>query len=103
MKDIQPFFRPFKGCEGGFLRCLFTAMLVLWLAAVSACRTTSGASAEAMGCAVGDVDILKSRYSREGITTTWCARCKQKLYRCVSNPDRSRVECRPVEVRDECS
>jgi hypothetical protein len=97
------FFSPLvKGSEGGLWYSVLAALLVLCLAAIPGCRTTSGATAEAIGCAVGDVEIVKSRYSREGITTTWCARCKQKAYRCVSNPDRSRVECRPAEARDEC-
>jgi hypothetical protein len=102
LKDFQAICPPFTSNEGGFLNSFFAALLVLCLAALPGCRTTGSASAEAIGCAVGDVEILKSRYSREGITTTWCARCKLKTYRCVSNPERSRAECRPAEARDEC-
>lgn len=69
---------------------------------VSACGGKSGITARAIGCPVGDVDILKSRYTREGSTTIWCARCEQKIFRCVSNPDRSRTECRPAGSGDAC-
>jgi hypothetical protein len=78
LKDFHAICPPFTNNEGGFVISFFAAMLVLCLAALSGCRTTSSASAEAIGCTVGDVEIVKSRYSREGITTTWCARCKLK-------------------------
>jgi hypothetical protein len=47
------------------------------------------------------VDIVKSRYSRQGSTTSWCAKCKSKLYYCVSNPEHSRVECKEAAA-DSC-
>lgn len=58
------------------------------------CKTQSTMTAGAIGCSTMSVDIVKSRYSREGSTTVWCAKCKNKLYHCVSNPGRSRVECK---------
>jgi hypothetical protein len=71
--------------------------IVILAAAVCAspgCKTQSAMTAGATGCRTVSVDMVKSRYSREGSTTVWCAKCKNKLYHCVSNPDRSRVECK---------
>ena len=62
--------------------------------ALSGCKTQSAMTAGATGCRTVSVDIVKSRYAREGSTTVWCAKCKDRLYQCVSNPDHSRVECK---------
>ncbi len=69
-------------------------MLVMVVCALSGCKTQSAMTAGATGCGTMSVDIVKSRYSREGSTTVWCAKCKNKLYQCVTNPERSRVECK---------
>jgi hypothetical protein len=69
-------------------------LLLALVCALSGCKTQSAMTAGATGCRTISVDIVKSRYSREGSTTVWCAKCKNKLYHCVSNPDRSRVECK---------
>jgi hypothetical protein len=69
-------------------------ILVALACAVSGCKTQSALTAGATGCRTISVDIVDSRYSREGSTTVWCAKCKGKLYQCVSNPERSRVECK---------
>jgi hypothetical protein len=70
------------------------ALLLVAVLAVAGCKTQSALTADATGCTSTQVDILKSRYEREGTTTAWCARCKGKTYHCVSNPERSRVECK---------
>lgn len=78
-------------------------ILAAVLAAVlCGCKTQSALTADATGCSRGGVDILKSRYSREGTTTAWCARCKDKTYHCVSNPDRTRVECKEGNPGNVC-
>lgn len=78
-------------------------LLVIALAGVVAgCKTQIGLTAGATGCGVTDLDVIDSRYSREGITTAWCAKCKEKIYQCVSNPERSRVQCRPANSSDPC-
>ena len=78
-------------------------LLVTALAcAVSGCKTQTALTSGATECGVTDVDVIKSRYSREGTTTAWCAKCKEKIYHCVSNPERSRVECRPANPSDPC-
>ena len=69
-------------------------ILVLVVCALSGCKTQSAMTAGATGCRTISVDIVKSRFSREGSTTVWCAKCSNKLYHCVSNPDHSRVECK---------
>jgi hypothetical protein len=70
--------------------------------ALCGCKTQSTMTAAATGCRTISVDIVKSRYSREGSTTVWCAKCSNKLYHCVSNPDHSRVECKEVANPDIC-
>jgi hypothetical protein len=78
-------------------------LLVMALAgAVAGCKTQTGLAAGATGCGVTDLDVIESRYSREGTTTAWCAKCKDKIYHCVSNPERSRVECRLANSSDPC-
>jgi len=69
-------------------------VLVAVVLGLPGCKTQSAMTAGATGCGSSNVDIVKSRYSREGSTTVWCAKCKNKLFYCVTNPDRSRVECK---------
>ena len=69
-------------------------VLVALVFALPGCKTQSALTAGATGCGTTQVDIVNSRYSREGSTTVWCAKCNNKLYHCVTNPDRSRVECK---------
>jgi hypothetical protein len=69
-------------------------LLVAVVCALSGCKTQSAMTATATGCGTISVDIIKSRYSREGSTTVWCAKCKNRIYLCVSNPEHSRVECK---------
>lgn len=76
-------------------------MLVMVVCALPGCKTQSAMTAGATGCGTMSVDIVKSRYSREGSTTVWCAKCKNKLYQCVTNPERSRVECKEASS-DNC-
>ena len=69
-------------------------VLAALLCCVAGCKTQTMLTANATGCRTISVDILKTRYAREGSTTQWCAKCSNKLYHCVSNPERSRVECK---------
>ena len=70
------------------------SVLVVLVLALAGCKTQSAMTAGATGCRTISVDIVKSRYAREGSTTVWCAKCSDKLYHCVTNPERSRVECK---------
>lgn len=69
--------------------------------ALCGCRTQSSMTAGATGCGTMSVDIVNSRYKRDGSTTVWCAKCKGKLYQCASNPDHSRVQCKEA-APDAC-
>ena len=69
-------------------------VLVVLVLALAGCKTQSAMTAGATGCGTTKVDIVNSRYAREGSTTVWCAKCSDKLYHCVTNPERSRVECK---------
>ena len=75
--------------------------LVAAVCVLSGCKTQSTMTAGATGCGTLSADIVKSRYSRAGSTTVWCAKCKNKLYHCVSNPEHSRVECKEAAA-DTC-
>ena len=69
-------------------------LLVLAACTLAGCKTQSAMTAKATGCGTMSVDVLKSRYSREGSTTIWCAKCKNTIYLCATNPEHSRVECK---------
>jgi len=80
----------------------FICVLIAITLALSGCKTQGALTADSTHCRTMDVDVIKSRYSREGSTTVWCAKCKDKLYLCVSNPPRSRVECKEA-APEACS
>ncbi len=82
------------------LKVLLPALLVAVL--LCGCKTQSALTADATNCGRTQVDIIKSRYSRDGTTTAWCAKCKGRIYHCVSNPERSRVECREGNPENVC-
>jgi hypothetical protein len=69
-------------------------LFVVVACALSGCKTQSAMTSRATGCRTMSLDIVKSRYAREGSTTVWCAKCKEKLYLCVSSPDHARIECK---------
>lgn len=77
-------------------------VLLLLMLTLSGCATQSALTAKATDCSRGQVDIKDSAFKQRGITTTWCAVCKNKSYLCVTNADRSRVECRPVRAEEVC-
>ena len=70
------------------------AVVIALACSLAGCKTQSSMTAKSTECNTVSIDIIKSRYSREGSNTVWCAKCKNRLYLCVSNPDRSRVECK---------
>jgi len=47
-------------------------LLVALAGAVAGCKTQTGLTAGATGCGVTELDVIESRYSREGTTTAWC-------------------------------
>jgi hypothetical protein len=61
---------------------------------LAGCKTPTALTAQATGCGVTEIEIVDSDYKRQGATTAWCARCKERLYQCVTTPGRDRVECR---------
>ena len=77
--------------------CLFV------LLALAGCATQSSRTADAVGCRRNDIDILNSQYKREGSTTVWCARCKDNIYKCVGNAEKTRLECRPATADGGCT
>lgn len=75
----------------------------VWLMLLAGCATQTSRTADATGCRRGDIDILNSQYKREGSTTVWCARCKDNIYRCVGNAEKTRLECRPASADGGCT
>ena len=79
-----------------------TLAAILFLACLAGCATQTGRTAAAVDCSRMDVDILDSVYKRQGSTTTWCAKCKDKVYRCVSNAQKTQLQCREAVPEDGC-
>lgn len=79
--------------------CVAAACLAALLAG---CTSQEALTAAALDCDRRQVDILKSRYREQGVTTTWCAACRGERHRCVGNADRTRAECRPAQPGDGC-
>ena len=59
-------------------------------------------TAEATGCSKRDVTVVSSEFKRKGFETAWCAQCKDKRYQCVTNADRTRVECFEAKEGGPC-
>ena len=82
------------------MRSILLAVVAATL--VCACKTPTAMTARATGCSTKDVEIVDSRYKREGSTTAWCARCKGKVYICAASTSRDRVECREAITGSPC-
>ena len=80
----------------------FFLLVSAMLPALVACKTSTGLTADAIGCGVTDVDIIDSEFKRRGVTTAWCARCGDKVYQCATTPERDRVECRESAPGGPC-
>ena len=81
----------------------FSVFLVLFsFLQISGCSTPEALTAKATECRVINVKIIPSRYEREGSRTSWCARCLEKMFACVTNAEKSEVQCRRVEPGPPC-
>lgn len=72
---------------------------------VSGCGTPTALVTQATGCPGRNVNIVDSRWKREGSVTTWCATCDSqpgKRWRCTTNASRDRVECVDAKSEDSC-
>jgi hypothetical protein len=80
------------------------AFLVLFviLSSLFGCKSPSQMTAKEIGCNTRDVEIIDSEFKRNGSMTAWCARCGDRLYQCMTNPRRDRIECRRVDVGPPC-
>lgn len=75
---------------------------ILLFLLLAACTTPQRLTAKATDCATRDVSIVPSLYSRKGMETAWCASCKDRLYRCVTNIERTRTTCVESHEGDGC-
>ena len=81
----------------------FSVFLVLFsFLQISGCSTPEALTAKATECRVINVKIIPSRYEREGSRTSWCARCLEKTFACVTNAEKSEEHCRRVEPGPPC-
>jgi hypothetical protein len=78
-------------------------LLSLAIAGLAGCATRDRMTADATGCGIMEVKMVDSSFARQGVTTAWCARCRDTLYLCATPPDHSRVACRPSRAGDGCS
>lgn len=85
--------------SGATPRLLLAALATLVL---SGCANQEALTAKATECTRFDLTILPSRYRDQGVTTAWCALCKEQRYRCIGNADRTRVECRRLQPEEVC-
>jgi hypothetical protein len=84
-------------------RKIFCVLLLLFaFLQISGCSTREALTAGATECRVINVKIIPSRYEREGSRTSWCARCLEKMFACVTNAEKSEVQCRRVEPGPPC-
>jgi hypothetical protein len=67
-----------------------------------ACSSPERLTSRATPCPTKDVKIVDSEFSRRGVTTAWCAECKDKLYLCATDAERTKVECRLSTPEDAC-
>ena len=79
-------------------RSLLLASLLL----AAGCASQSNLTAKAIGCSIGEVDVVPSVFKQRGTQTAWCATCKGKRYQCATNAERSRTVCAPSKEGDGC-
>jgi hypothetical protein len=81
-----------------------SSRLLLLVCAVGAvgCATPERLTAKAIDCGTRELEIVPSVYQQRGTKTAWCAVCKDKRYHCVTNAERSRVQCRESREGDGC-
>jgi hypothetical protein len=77
-------------------------LLALPALVLAACASQENLTAEATGCSKRDVTVVSSEFKRKGFETAWCAQCKDKRYQCVTNADRTRVECFEAKEGGPC-
>jgi hypothetical protein len=84
------------------VRVPWRTLLVTCALVAAGCTGPQRLTAKATPCSTKEVEILPSEFSRTGSTTAWCAECKGKVYQCVSNAERTRVECHLARADDVC-
>jgi hypothetical protein len=80
------------------LVCAVVATLVVGCAG----KSKEALTGRAVGCSTRSVDLLPSEYDRKGMETSWCAKCKDKRYQCVTNAERTRTVCKASVDGDGC-
>jgi hypothetical protein len=84
------------------IRLAAASVLVCAGLLTGACSSQDRLTSKATRCPTKDVKIVDSEFSRRGVTTAWCAECKDKLYLCATDTEHSKVECRLSTPEDAC-
>lgn len=87
-----------KGIGNDRLRAAFALVVLV----ASGCTSPERLTSKATPCPTKEVRIQASEFSRQGSTTAWCAECQGKLYQCVTNSERTRVQCHVAGEYDVC-
>lgn len=70
--------------------------------ALTGCAGQERMTGREIGCATRDVTIIPSAFSNKGMKTAWCATCRDKVYRCATNAQRTRTVCTQSKEGDGC-
>lgn len=76
---------------------LITAFLAL-----AGCASQERMTAKEVGCGTREISIIPSSFSNKGMKTAWCAVCRDKVYRCATNAQRTRTVCTESKEGDGC-
>jgi hypothetical protein len=83
----------------------YGAAMAIAVALLAGCASQAALTRDAIGCSGRDVNILESRWKRDGSVTTWCASCDSqpgRRWRCTTNAAKDRVECIDARPEDAC-
>jgi hypothetical protein len=72
------------------------------VALCTGCASPERLTTKGTPCSGRDVTIVPSEFQRQGVETAWCARCKDKVYQCVTNAARDKVQCFEAKEGGPC-
>lgn len=77
-------------------------LILFGVLALSACVSQERLTAREIGCGTREITIIPSSFSNKGMKTAWCAVCRDKVYRCATNAQRTRTACMESREGDGC-
>lgn len=70
--------------------------------AMAGCASQERMTGKEIGCGTREISIIPSTFSNKGMKTAWCAVCRDKVYRCATNAQRTRTVCQESKEGDGC-